>query len=827
MNRNYFEFQYVIGRGGFGKVWQVILKKTNKKYALKEMSKVKIIDKKCEKSIKAEREFLSKLHHPFIVNMICAFQDYENLYLVMDLLTGGDLRYHFCRIHRFTEEETKFFIGCLLLGLEYIHNNNIIHRDIKPENLVCDKNGYIRITDFGIAKINKGDNSTETSGTPGYMAPEVLLAKNYTFTVDFFAIGVIGYEFMLGKRPYNGSNRKQIKSLILKAQIKIDKDKVGWSEESVDFINRCLKRKESKRLGYTDGIKELKNHKWFEGFDWEGLYNKKIVAPFVPKKEGNYDKSYCELEDKCGQDTKSRYESYTTRKNFSNLFEGYTFINYNLINDSIDTYTKRKEELKQDKKNNSSNKKERIKNNNMIIKAFLNSKANLLKRNKSNNNIIINNYNNVNLNINSFIINKNYFNNSHKKLIDKSEKLIKQNNEPGINLNMDAFNNNNLIIGRSNNNIISKKDFISDEINNLSNKNIKKKKVLTKSPSILSLICTPTNGKKLKLEKNNSNLNKKGEINLFSYNNIQNNNNNNNLNETHLSNLLSSNSILNLNNIFKVGNFKHNKDKKKIKNSSVEQLSFSFHKVNTSHKNKRTNKNLEIFNKNNRNELSANIKNKNINGSMTGKYNSFLSKRSNSCLKLKFKNKKNDNTFSLSSTLLSPLNKNDRNDDSNSTNKIINFHSTSNRKININKNNNYIQLRQMNKNCIRNKLLFYFPNMNEINEKKKSSILNLNEFKNRCKIAMMNFKLKMMKNNSNIERKKIGEIKNKKEPLKMKRSISSLLFNKDVKLEKKINHLINKSKNKNNEQRTKNLNSANLRNKIKTKLIRNASDIFN
>ena len=107
------------------------------------MSKVKIIDKKSEKCIKAEREFLSKLHHPFIVNMICAFQDYENLYLVMDLLTGGDLRYHYCRIRRFTEEETKFFTSCLLLGLEYIHSNNIIHRDIKPENLVCDQNGYI------------------------------------------------------------------------------------------------------------------------------------------------------------------------------------------------------------------------------------------------------------------------------------------------------------------------------------------------------------------------------------------------------------------------------------------------------------------------------------------------------------------------------------------------------------------------------------------------------------------------------------------------------------------------------------------------------------
>ena len=125
VNKNYFEFQFVIGRGGFGKVWQVVMKKNNKKYALKEMSKVRIIDRRSEKSIRGERDFLSKLRHPFIVNMNCAFQDYENLYLVMDLLTGGDLRYHLCKIRRFSEEETKFFIACLLLGLEYIHNNNI------------------------------------------------------------------------------------------------------------------------------------------------------------------------------------------------------------------------------------------------------------------------------------------------------------------------------------------------------------------------------------------------------------------------------------------------------------------------------------------------------------------------------------------------------------------------------------------------------------------------------------------------------------------------------------------------------------------------------
>ena len=107
------------------------MKKNNKKYALKEMSKVKIIDRKSEKSIKNEREFLSQLHHPFIVNMICSFQDYENLYLVMDLLTGGDLRYHICHKKQFNEDQSRFFSSCILLGLEYIHKNNIIHRDIK------------------------------------------------------------------------------------------------------------------------------------------------------------------------------------------------------------------------------------------------------------------------------------------------------------------------------------------------------------------------------------------------------------------------------------------------------------------------------------------------------------------------------------------------------------------------------------------------------------------------------------------------------------------------------------------------------------------------
>ena len=296
------------------------------------MSKVKIIDRRSEKSIKTEREFLSKLRHPFIVNMNCAFQDFENLYLVMDLLTGGDLRYHICKLRRFSENKTKFFIACLLLGLEYIHSNNIIHRDIKPENLVFDDRGYLRITDFGVAKIRKEDNSSETSGTPGYMAPEVLLAQNHSFPVDFFAIGVMGYEFMLGQRPYLGKNRKEIKHQVLRRQAKIEPDDIpnGWSTESVDFINNCLKRKDSRRLGYTGGVSDLKNHVWFKDFDWDALFNKTLKAPFIPPKGGNFDKKYCEAVENHTEETLERYQQYREKKNFERLFEGYTYINYEL-----------------------------------------------------------------------------------------------------------------------------------------------------------------------------------------------------------------------------------------------------------------------------------------------------------------------------------------------------------------------------------------------------------------------------------------------------------------------------------------------------------------
>ena len=117
----------------------------------------------------------------------------------MDYMIGGDLRYHIGRMRRFSEEQTKFFVCCIILSLEYLHSNKIIHRDIKPENLVLDRKGYVKITDLGIARTFRTENSNDTSGTPGYMAPEVMCRMNHSFSADFFALGVIVYEFMLGK----------------------------------------------------------------------------------------------------------------------------------------------------------------------------------------------------------------------------------------------------------------------------------------------------------------------------------------------------------------------------------------------------------------------------------------------------------------------------------------------------------------------------------------------------------------------------------------------------------------------------------------------------
>ena len=330
VTRHSFEFLGIIGRGGFGKVWKVYSRKYKCQYAMKEMSKAKIIDKRSERSVKAERNLLAKMNHPFIINMHFAFQDKENLYIAMDLLTGGDLRYHICRNKYFSEAQTKFFIACIILSLEYCHRNNIIHRDLKPENLVLDRKGYVKLTDFGIAKIYQKENYRETSGTPGYMAPEVMCGQNHTIAVDYFALGVIGYELMKGVRPYLGRNRKEIKEKLLARQVQVKLNEIpqGWSVESADFINRLLQRKPANRLG-LQGATEVKEHPWFKYYPWKDLYLGKLQAPFVPRGNENFDFKYCNAPDKMGINTEERYQIIVNSTRYIEVFQDFYYFNRN------------------------------------------------------------------------------------------------------------------------------------------------------------------------------------------------------------------------------------------------------------------------------------------------------------------------------------------------------------------------------------------------------------------------------------------------------------------------------------------------------------------
>ena len=402
------------------------------------MSKAKIVDKKSIESILGEKKILSELHHPFIVNMIYSFQDFDYLYLVMELLSGGNLRYHLTLRKRFNEAQIKFLIGCIMIGLKYIHGQNILHRDIKPENLVFDSNGYLRITDFGIAKHYVVNNKKDTSGTIGYLAPEVLCNVNHNFSIDYYAVGIITYELMYGHRPYLGKNKHEVKQLILTRQAKIEFSDLpeGFSHDIADFINKLIQRKPKNRLGKSN-INEVLSHPWFMGFDWDNCSKKKLRAPYIPKYGDNFDKNYCLQSNKIGTETMERYEKIMAKDEIQIIFKEF---NCNKIPKELYGYNYKKiNENKYTTNNNVSsnmsttsisrnNKNENHQNN---LKAYNNINyinRNILKNKILNNdieNLIFKNNNNINKTI--FEMNQNKFINNFDN-ININNNIIKANN---------------------------------------------------------------------------------------------------------------------------------------------------------------------------------------------------------------------------------------------------------------------------------------------------------------------------------------------------------------------------------------------------------------
>ena len=443
------------------------------------MSKAKIIDKKSIESILGEKRILSELHHPFIVNMIYSFQDFDYLYLVMELLSGGNLRYHISLKKRFHENQIKFIIGCIMIGLKYIHGQNILHRDIKPENLVFDQNGYLRITDFGIAKHYVINNKKDTSGTVGYLAPEVLCNVNHNFSIDYYAVGIITYELMYGHRPYIGKNKHEVKQLILTRQAKIEYEDLpyGFSNDIANFINGLIQRKPKNRLG-KDDINEVIDHPWFDDFDWNNCALKKLKAPYVPKFGDNFDKNYCLQSNKIGTETIERYSKIMSKENIHLIFREF---NCSTIPKELKGYNNKKTKENMYGNNNvssnmsttsiSRNNKNENKHNN--LRAYNNKmNKNMIKNKILNNDIESILYRNHNINKSIGPLNRTNFEKNQNKYINNiKQKIIESNNEINVN-NLNASNK------TYRNDYITKKNKINyiDDIINLNisgiNKNI-------------------------------------------------------------------------------------------------------------------------------------------------------------------------------------------------------------------------------------------------------------------------------------------------------------------------------------------------------------------
>ena len=324
------------------------------------MNKAKIILEASETSILNERVFLAKMHSPFIVSLLCSFQNQLNLFLVMELLTGGDLRYHFLNYaFFFTEKQLKFLLSNMILGIEYIHSKGIVHRDIKPENVIFNSKGYLKITDFGISCYKRKLDKNDDSGTPAYMAPETIKGHHQDYSVDYYSLGVIGYEIMKGNVPYDSNDREEIKQMMKNDEIKLTKEsklKTTYSEFCLDFINKLLKKHPDERLGSKEGEKEIKEHPFFTGIDWDMIENLKFKSPiydiinYSKMKHGYikelFDFEYCNRNDGLTPELAKVYINITKNDDYKAYFRHYTCVCVENIIRELEQDENRKKKIK-------------------------------------------------------------------------------------------------------------------------------------------------------------------------------------------------------------------------------------------------------------------------------------------------------------------------------------------------------------------------------------------------------------------------------------------------------------------------------------------------
>ncbi|NXG72589.1 PKN2 kinase, partial [Baryphthengus martii] len=275
----------MLGRGHFGKV--VLLaqyKATGKLYAIKALKKKDIIRRDEIDSLNCEKrifEVVNSSDHPFLVNMFACFQTPHHACFVMEYTPGGDLM---MRIHEdvFPEHMAQFYTACVVLGLQFLHEKRIVYRDLKLDNLLLDAEGFVKIADFGLCKegIGFGDRTNTFCGTPEFLAPEVLTDISYTRAVDWWGLGVLIYEMLVGEAPFPGDDEEEVFDSIVNDEVRYPR---FLSAEALSIIRKLLRKCPERRLGAGErDAEEIKIQAFFKGIDWDALFARTLKPPFVP-----------------------------------------------------------------------------------------------------------------------------------------------------------------------------------------------------------------------------------------------------------------------------------------------------------------------------------------------------------------------------------------------------------------------------------------------------------------------------------------------------------------------------------------------------------------
>ncbi|KAI4904092.1 hypothetical protein NFI96_017557 [Prochilodus magdalenae] len=292
-----FEYLKLLGKGTFGKVILVKERVTGKYYAMKILRKDVIVAKDEVAHTLTENRVLQSSKHPFLTGLKHSFQTNDRLCFVMEYANGGELFFHLSRDRVFSEERARFYGAEIVSALDYLHSEKkVVYRDLKLENLMLDKDGHIKITDFGLCKEGITEEATMKTfcGTPEYLAPEVLEDNDYGRAVDWWGLGVVMYEMMCGRLPFYNQDHEKLFELILMEEIRFPRT---LSPEAKALLAGLLQKDPKQRLGGgPEDAKEIMQHKFFSGMEWKDVYEKKLAPPFKPQVTSETDTRYFDVE---------------------------------------------------------------------------------------------------------------------------------------------------------------------------------------------------------------------------------------------------------------------------------------------------------------------------------------------------------------------------------------------------------------------------------------------------------------------------------------------------------------------------------------------------